>query len=81
VKLPDFRSDVRLNDLRTRMGAPLTQKFRTESTGKSIDPAELAALGNEGLDVSVDQIRVERDGTLSFRDVRVVVYIRDTSAV
>jgi hypothetical protein len=81
MKLPDFKADVRLNSLRVRMGAPLTTGFRLGQVRPGIDPAELAKLGREGLDVSIDDIQMQNDGTLAYKDVRVVVYIRDVSVM
>jgi hypothetical protein len=81
MRLPDFKADVRLNGLRFRMGAPLTTNFKVEQTRPGIEPEELAKLGREGLDVSMDDIQVQGDGTLTYKNVRVVVYIRDVSVV
>jgi len=76
MKLPNFIDDPQFNDLRFRMKAPLS-KFDGIRVGLAFDPVELAKLGNEGVDVSFDEVKDERDGTLSYKGIRVIVYIRD----
>lgn len=80
MKLPDFYSSPELDALRRRMGIPAGKYGNLESKGvrPTLDPDELAKLAGEGLDVdSLDHVEILPDGTLAYKDRRVLLYIRD----
>lgn len=83
MKLPNFFKFPELDDLRTRMGIPPNVYGTLEIV---IDPArlsedELERLASpEGIGIgSLDDIHVLADGTLAFKNSRVLLYIRDHS--
>jgi hypothetical protein len=82
VKLPDFKKFERLNSLRTRMGiSPNTfgemKTIVIKASSMSYD--ELKALSTVGIEVELDQVSVLADGTLAYKDKRVLLHIRDVS--
>jgi hypothetical protein len=80
MKLPDFLEWAELNALRQRMGAHELGTLRLTADPNRLTEAELERLGNGGLDVSGNDVRVLPDGTLAYKDSRVLVYIRDVSS-
>ncbi len=79
--LSNFLEDPFFNNLRFQMGAPLSSLFKAVQVRRGIDPVELEQLGKEGVDVFFDQVKVEPDGTLSYKGIRVSVYIRDINVM
>ena len=80
MKLPSFLEDTALNDLRTRMGGAELGTLELERRDRGLTVAELEVLITGGIDIrSLDEIRVLMDGTLAYKDRRVVLYIRDIS--
>jgi hypothetical protein len=80
VKLPDFLAWQPLNSLRYRMGASQLGDIRLTVDPNRLTEAELERLVNGGLDLSnIDDVRVLPDGTLAYKDSRVIVYIRDVA--
>jgi 5-methylcytosine-specific restriction endonuclease McrA len=80
MKLPDFRAFAPLNDLKSRMGIPVDVYglFTTTVEAGRLTVAELDALtSGEGVEVIFDQLTVLEDGTLAYKDSRVLLYIRD----
>jgi hypothetical protein len=80
MKLPDFVSFEPLNNLRRRMGIPddVFGDFSIEGTTHRLTADELDRLtSGEGIDVSFDELTVLPDGTLAYKDSRVLLYIRD----
>jgi 5-methylcytosine-specific restriction endonuclease McrA len=80
MRLPDFLVDSRFNVLRRDMGAPLADTFRVQElhTPIVLPPLE-DRLAGDGVDVSAEDIVALKDGTLSYKNHRVLVYIRDVS--
>lgn len=76
MKLPDFTLDSNLNDLRIRIGAPL-REYRAPKATNILSVEEIEALAREGLDISLDDIVILDDGTIVYKNRRVVLYIRD----
>src|SRR5947207_13249252 len=77
MKLPDFIEFEPLNKLRSMMRATLVESF---SFGGSVmlSLADLEEMVNGGKDIlSMDEIRVLEDGTLAYKDSRVLLHIRD----
>ena len=80
MKLPDFRAFAPFNALKDRMGVPrhVLGDLRVEISPGRLTLTELETLASPaGLDVSIDDVEVLADGTLSHKGQRVVVYIRD----
>jgi hypothetical protein len=79
MKLPDFTYFGPLNVIRQLMRAPLPETF---SLGQAIDRltvADLEVMQSVGLDIGSDELRVLEDGTLAYKDSRVLLYIRDVA--
>ncbi len=77
MKLPDFTNSDDLNALRSAMGATELGTFSINHKPGGLTLAELEILSNQGIDVSIDEIVRLPDGTLGYKDSRVLVYIRD----
>jgi hypothetical protein len=76
VKLPDFTLDDALNELRRAMGADL-REFKRGPSSDALTTEEIDKLAREGIDIPLDEVRILEDGTLAYKNQRVVVYIRD----
>lgn len=76
MKLPDFTQDAGLNALRQAMGAPLGRLQAAENRS-ALTREEIEALTKQGIDVSWSDVTVLGDGTLAYKDRRVILYIRD----
>jgi hypothetical protein len=82
LKLIDFFGDPELTELRFRMGAGLVSSFAPDPLTAPLTPAEIELLGGGGgIEVKLDQLKIEPDGTLSYRGQRVVLHIRDLMRV
>jgi len=80
MKLPSFLKDPALNELRTRMGGAELGTLELKRRDGGLTVAELEVLITGGIDIrSLDEIRVLTDGTLAYKDRRIVIYIRDIS--
>ncbi|WP_443749356.1 hypothetical protein [Asticcacaulis solisilvae] len=81
MKLPDFYNSSSLNSLRRKMGIAATQfgNLEFDRLEGRLSRDELERLTSlEGLDIeSLDDIRVLDDGTLAYKNSRVLLYIRD----
>jgi hypothetical protein len=77
MKLPDFTDDPGLNALRRAMGATEEGNFTTQYRPNALTLEELEILSRDGIEVSIDEISRLDDGTLGYKDSRVLVYIRD----
>jgi hypothetical protein len=81
IKLPDFLTWSTFNGLRHNMGAPLVEQFGAKHVITEIDLPVIDRLQGEGIDVTADQIQVLDDGTLAYKNYRVLVYIRDVPSI
>src|SRR5262249_15899590 len=79
MKLPDFTHDLSLNALRRAMGATAPGGFSPSYRPSLLTQDELDQLAGGGIDVTFDEITKLEDGTLGYKDSRVLVYIRDVS--
>jgi hypothetical protein len=80
VKLPNFISDPQFNELRRQMGATTLGELTLKRGAERLTIAELEKLVTGGIDLqSLDEVRVLDDGTLAYKDRRVLLYIRDVS--
>ena len=83
MKLPDFKLDEALNTLRTRMGIPPDQfgEFGFQIAPGVLTPEELGKLNTGvGIEVDFEELTQLPDGTFSYKNSRVFVYIRDVKA-
>lgn len=76
-RLLNFLEDTQFNGLRFQMNAPLSKDSQATRKIQLLDADLIRALGKEGIDVSLEDINVETDKTLSHKGKRVLVYIRD----
>jgi hypothetical protein len=77
MRLPDFTDDAGLIALRRSMGADAPGSFSPSYRPDRLTLAELEQLATQGKDVSIDDVVVLEDGTFSYKDSRVIIYIRD----
>jgi hypothetical protein len=77
MKLPDFTNDPKLTSLRREMGATAPGIFSTTYKPNILTEDELNQLADGGIEVSFNEITELEDGTLGYKDSRVLVYIRD----
>jgi hypothetical protein len=84
MKLYNFLEDSTFNLYRNAMGAPLSS-FQLKVTlppatyRPKPSPVVILPLPTEGLEVSSNEIKTHTDGTLLYKDKRVIVHIRDAS--
>jgi len=82
LKIINPIDDPFLSELRFRMGAKLLPKLGHGKLTELLDPEAIRVLGKEGILLDdLDQLKIEKDKTLSFKGQRVVVYIRDHNRV
>lgn len=79
MKLIEFSRNDYLNLLRRQMGADKLGSFAPVGAIQKLTPLELDQLMSGGIDVALDEIRILDDGTLAYKDSRVLVYSRDIS--
>ena len=82
MKLTDFKNFAPFVNLKTKMGIP-RDKLGT-LRGITLNPhkvssTEMRGLAEGGLEVSIDDVGIYDDGTLFYKDQRVLLYIRDVS--
>lgn len=77
MKLPDFTKFEPLNHLRNQMGATELGTFKPSYSPDKLTLEELNRLARSGIDIPLDELRVLKDGTLAYKDSRVLLYIRD----
>ena len=70
--LPDFTDDPALIALRHLMGAEAPGLFSPIYRPNTLTFEELEQLATDGKDVSIDDVAVLEDGTLSYKDSRVL---------
>lgn len=78
-KLINFFEMPHLNQLRYEMGAPLAKNFKATMEITLLDEESIRRLGVEGIDVSFEEIKPQKDKTLGYKGQRVLVYIRDVN--
>jgi len=80
MKLPDFLSFSPFNQLRKSMGATSLGSFSLVVSVSSTTYEETKLLEGRGVEIdSLDSIYELEDGTLAFKDTRVLLYIRDVN--
>lgn len=78
MKLPDLTAFEPLNELRRLMGAELGE-FVPAKNSPTLTADEIDRLARSGIEIPLDQVRVLPDGTLAYKNARVVLYIRDVN--
>lgn len=79
MKLIDFLSFQPFEKLRQDMDAPLVDPI-SEIVINGLDANEIRAIGLEGIDInSLDVLDIDDNGTLVYKNTRVILYIRDWS--
>jgi hypothetical protein len=73
---PDFLDWAPLNNLRSKMAAPLAESFAAISF-KRIQLPLIEQLESDGIDINIEEISSLKDGTIQYRGHRVLLYIRD----
>jgi hypothetical protein len=76
MKLRDFTTFEPLNELRRHMQADLGT-FVPARNRDSLTVEEIETLSRRGIDIDLSEIRTLDDGTLAYKDRRVLLYIRD----
>jgi hypothetical protein len=82
MKLPNFYMFEPLNVLKEKMGLG---RDAVGNIDVLVDPGRLTAIelerltSQDGLDISLDDLKVLEDGTLAYKDSRVLLYIRDVA--
>jgi hypothetical protein len=76
MKLPDFTEDAGLLALLQSMGAS-PRAYIAPSSSNLLTGDEIDRLAREGIEIPLDEVRVLEDGTLAYKNQRVVLYIRD----
>jgi len=71
MKLPDFFEFEPLNQVKRQMG------MRDDDYAGRLTPPELESLFKEGIDVELKDVTILPDGTLAYKDSRVLLYIKD----
>src|SRR5205823_4379859 len=82
MKLTDFRNFELLNSLKERMGIPrdVFGDLTVLVDAGGLSELELEKLtSQDGLEISIDDLRVLDDGTLAYKNSRVLLYIRDVA--
>jgi hypothetical protein len=82
MKLPNFYEFEPLNSIKAMMGIPrnVYGTLRPLVTAPRLTELELRILAsNNGLDISVDELVILPDGTLAYKNSRVILYIRDVN--
>lgn len=77
MKLPDFTNDPKLLALRNEMRANAPGGFSPDFRPSELTKEELDQLAGGGIEVFFEEITRLEDGTLGYKDSRVLVYIRD----
>ena len=79
MKLPNFLEYPPLNALKRKMGIAGDSRvdFVVKAPGPRLDETERQQLGASGIEVDPNALTVLGDGTLAYKDSRVLVYIRD----
>ncbi|MDO9489196.1 MAG: hypothetical protein Q7J32_12535 [Sphingomonadaceae bacterium] len=81
LNLPEFLNDPAFNGLRFEMGAPLVPRIGPRRAVQLLTAADLEALEGDGLEIDAKAISVSDDGTLKYKNKRVLLYIRDIGGI
>lgn len=77
MKLPDFSQFKPFNDIRKEMGADELGEFSLSLNWEEISLEEVAKLEKEGIDVALKDIKFLDDGSIAYKNRRILLYIRD----
>jgi len=91
MKLPDFKDSNMFNDLRMQINAPLSfyklkitlpePKYKERSLIANTTYPPPLVLPFQGLDITSGEITTHSDGTLIYKNRRVLIHIRDVTSV
>ncbi len=82
MQLPNFLDDAALNELRSEMGTKELGTFRLSVNAYRFTVRELEQLIVDGIDIKyLDEVRALPDGTLGYKDRRVLLYAREVTPV
>jgi hypothetical protein len=76
MNIPDFKNFEPFNNLRALMNASLIEGF-TLSDPSALSMADFEVMRTTGKDVNLSELKVLNDGTLSYKNTRVLLHIRD----
>lgn len=76
MNLPDFFKFQPFNNLRKQLNAKIIEDIEVVEIN-SLTEDEISKLTGIGLDISIGDVEVLQDGTLAYKNARVVLYIRD----
>ncbi len=76
MELPDFLADPELTRLRERIGAPLGSFTPGVLPELDLSMMEEALLKESGIEIALDAVQTDVNGTLTYKNGRVVLYIR-----
>lgn len=80
MQLPNFLDDPALNELRAQMGTRELGTFRLSVNAYRFTVRELEQLILEGIEIRyLDEVRALPDGTLCYKDRRVLLYGREAA--
>lgn len=79
MKLPDFLLFTPLNNVRNSMRASLPESFSTIKVSHRLSLAELEIMSKSGKEIDLNEVIELDDGTLAYKDSRVLLYIRDVA--
>jgi len=82
MKLPNFYEFEPLNSLKEKMGIPrnIYGNLTVSIAASRLTELELEKLTSaNGLDISADDLTILSDGTLAYKNSRVILYIRDVA--
>ena len=84
MKLPDFYDFDALNEVKRRMGIPrdVYGQFTSEERPRRLTDVEITTLkSGPGLVVPFVALTILADGTLAYKDSRVLLHIRDVHTI
>lgn len=81
MKLPNFCLLEPMNELKSRMGIPrdVYGSINISVPSGELTQRELERIVSIGIDIPVKSLKVLDDGTLAYKDTRVILYIRDVA--
>lgn len=80
IRLPNFHENQEINAVRDEMGAYELGTLRLTRPANSLTMEELNELLGDGIDLpNLDDVKIGADGTIIYKNRRVVLYIRDVA--
>jgi hypothetical protein len=76
MKLPDFLQSAALNELRSKMKAPLGEFEPVSLPPLTLSLSEQEQLQESGIEIPLEEVRIAEDQILTYKEAHVVLYIR-----